>query len=690
MPTKARKVIRKPTRTRAAPAVSAQAEVSSVEQRVIVTPAKGRPMLTWVGKHALRHVPAFPAQHIETFDPIGDAARHRRDGWADWPKKYPKSGLLFHGDNKEVLAHLLANGFRGKVKLIYIDPPFDSGADYVRRVTLRGPSGTAKIDGDSYVLGEQIQYTDIWANDNYLQFMYERLLLMKELLTDHGAIYVHTDREREHQFRTLLDEVFGPENFLNWIAYRTEVSRGRKAQSAFFGNNLNVLLAYGRNKEEASQSFNTLKEMEWVKNPSDGSYLKDKHGYFSHSDPGSYSPTSAYQLALQDRIYGEYELDHKQRILIPRGRIRIKYYLKEKEGKWYKEKYLDNIWNDILGIANQPGEDTGYPTQKVKELLRRVIVSSSNVGDLILDCFIGSGTTAAVAQNLGRRWIGCDINKGAIQTTSKRLQTIIQEQIAEEKQREPQLVSTEQDKLQPAQLSFAVYRVNDYDLRIQHNEAVNLVCEHIGIERTRADRYFDGTLGKRLVKITPFGHPLTPLDMEELKRELEARPDEERDVVVICLGKELAVTQWLEEWNRLRKKGDVPNKIEVIELRTDPKYGKFIAHKPAQARVRIERVKEKLVGEIQDFISPSVIERLKEQAGILAPQIDDWRAMVDCVMIDPAYDGKVFNIAVSDVPEKKADFVAGHYELPVPKGKTTVAVKITDMLGEEVLVACAC
>ncbi|MCM8794577.1 MAG: hypothetical protein NC819_02075 [Candidatus Omnitrophica bacterium] len=131
----------------------------------------------------------------------------------------------------------------------------------------------------------------------------------------------------------------------------------------------------------------------------------------------------------------------------------------------------------------------------------------------------------------------------------------------------------------------------------------------------------------------------------------------------------------------------MPNKIEVIELRSDPKYGKFIAYKPALGRVQIKRTKDKLLVEIQDFISPTIIERLKEQAGILTPQIDDWRAFVDSVMIDPAYNGKVFNIVHSDVPEKKSDLVQGRYELPAPKGKTTVAVKITDCLGEEVLVA---
>ncbi|NCO43877.1 MAG: site-specific DNA-methyltransferase, partial [Armatimonadetes bacterium] len=131
-------------------------------------------MLTWVGKRPLRHVTAFPAQLVERFTPPQSAICNRQS-------EIPE-GLLFHGDNKEVLAHLLANGYRGKVNLVYIDPPFDSGADYVRKVSLRGLSGTAKLEGETYTLGEQIQYTDIWANDNYLQFMYERLLLLKELL----------------------------------------------------------------------------------------------------------------------------------------------------------------------------------------------------------------------------------------------------------------------------------------------------------------------------------------------------------------------------------------------------------------------------------------------------------------------------------------------------------------------------
>ncbi len=357
----------------------------------------------------------------------------------------------------------------------------------------------------------------------------------------------------------------------------------------------------------------------------------------------------------------------------------------------YREGKVDDVWNiDIIGATS--GERSDYPTQKPEPLIGRIIRTSSNPGDLILDCFLGSGTTAAVAQKLGRRWIGCDINKGAIQTTAKRLQTIIKEQIKESHKHPLTLPLShdgerENDQAQPAQLSFTVWRVNDYDLQIQHNEAVNLACEHIGVQRVRTDRFFDGTLGRSLVKIVPFGHPLTPLDLEELRRELDARPDEDRSITLVCLGAEAAALAWIEDWNRLRKGKDAINKISIIELRTDAKYGKFIKHEPAQAKIRIARRKDKIAVEIEDFISPTIIERLQQQADILKPQIDDWRAMVECVMIDPTYDEKIFNVVFSDVPEKKADFVSGRYELPAPSGNTTVAVKIVDMLGEEILVA---
>ena len=141
-------------------------------------------MLSWVGKRPLRAIPALPAQHIETYDPSEylSEGKDAETGLNGHPH-IRKARLLFHGDNKEVLAHILANGFRGKVNLIYIDPPFDSGADYVRKVELRGEKGFAKVDGETYTLGEQIQYTDIWANDNYLQLSLSGFLSFENSLT---------------------------------------------------------------------------------------------------------------------------------------------------------------------------------------------------------------------------------------------------------------------------------------------------------------------------------------------------------------------------------------------------------------------------------------------------------------------------------------------------------------------------
>src|SRR5450759_1616501 len=199
---------------------------------VQIKPAKGRPMLTWVGKRPLHNVIAYPAQLVETYGSENKTGEAKPDLWRDWPADYPKGGLLFHGDNKEVLAHLLANGFRGKVKLIYIDPPFDSGADYVRRVSLRGEKGSAKLDGEGYTLGEQIQYTDIWANDTYLQFMYERLLLLKELLSPDGLAVVHLDETRVHHIKVILDEVFGAEHFINEVIWKRQTAHSDVGQGA--------------------------------------------------------------------------------------------------------------------------------------------------------------------------------------------------------------------------------------------------------------------------------------------------------------------------------------------------------------------------------------------------------------------------------------------------------------------------
>jgi DNA modification methylase len=600
-------------------------EAKMPEQKIKIAPAKGRPMLYWVGKRPLDYVKGFPAQLIEVFDPLNTGRKvytltydELKDDWQN---------LLFHGDNKEVLATLLELGFRGKIDLIYIDPPFKSGADYVRRVELRGLKNLGRLDEDSASILQQTMYFDIWNNDNYLQFMYERLMLMKELLSETGSIYVHLDWHVGHYIKLLMDEVFGQENFRNEIVWNKGF-RGTESQK-IYQHAHDIILWYTKSEDYIWNSI--------------GQPYRDK-------DMKRYN-----KVDEQGRRYA----------LIKRKRTDGTIYY----GKTYPKeegKRIDDVISHVAVMASTSEERTGFETQKPEELLEIFIKASSNPGDIVLDCFIGSGTTAAVAQKLSRRWIGCDINKGAVQLTSSRLQKIIKEQIENNETKYP---------------SFAIYKVNNYDLKLLQTEAIELAVQHIGIQRARTDRFFDGTLGKNLVKIIDFNHPLTLLDLQLLQDELKKRPDEDRDIVIVCLGKELAVDPWIDEWN---KKHPV-NKIKVIELKTDKKYGSFLIHKPAEAKVKIERKGNKAIIEIHDFISPTIIERLNIDNNLFKVKIPDFKSMIDCVLIDTNYDGNTFHIVYSDVPENKNDLIKGKYEIEIPEGKSKVAVKIIDMLGEEVI-----
>jgi len=634
------------------------------EKKIKITEAKGRPMLNWVGKKPLDYVKGFPAQLIEVFNPSGKATLIEKltfdkikDNWQN---------LLFHGDNKEVLAFLLENGFRGKIDLIYIDPPFDSNADYIRKVKLRGKTLKEKISGEDYTIGEQIQYTDIWANDNYLQFLFERMIILKELLADHGNILIQMDHHRVHYVKCVMDEVFGEENFVNeiiWHKGREGGSSRSHSKNAAIPTEYQNILLYAKNKTKrywdpplGPYKVSTLSSIE-----------KDSKGWFYSR--GRMGRTPAPWELEQGSGLKTYVLDNPN--LTKEEVIKL---LTAPEAKYVE---IGDVWNsDIVKLTRE----SDYPTEKPESLLKLIVNAGSDKNHIVLDCFIGSGTTAAVAQKTGRRWIGVDINKGSIQTTSKRLQRITSEQYETYSKESKQKKLKKEDE-SPRYFSFAHYKVNDYDLQLLRTEAIELAMQHIGIQRTKTDAFFEGTLGKNLVKMIDFNHPLTLLDIQLIQDELKKRPDENRNITVVCLGKELAVDPFIEDYN---KKHPV-NKIEVIELRTDKKYGKFLIHKPSEAKVDIKRKDDKVIVEIKGFISPSIIERLNDPDRLVKVKIPDYRSMIDYVLIDSDYDGKVFNITYSDVPEKKTDLVEGKYELDVSAKKRKIAVKIVDMLGEEAL-----
>ena len=185
----------------------------------------GRGMLTWDGKTQPRAVADVPVRMLELFDPRRELPLAQLN-LVQQTDQSPVSFLgqavpnsLHYGDNCDVLAHLLAQGWRGRVKMVYIDPPFGAGGDYVRKVRLRGGRGR--------VIGRAVEYHDTWTGDTYLQFMYERLFLLRELLADDGSLWLHCDYRQEHRLRLILEEVFGEDNYLNTISWRSQVARGK-------------------------------------------------------------------------------------------------------------------------------------------------------------------------------------------------------------------------------------------------------------------------------------------------------------------------------------------------------------------------------------------------------------------------------------------------------------------------------
>ena len=549
-------------------------------------------MLHWVGKRPIDTISNYPAQLVDTYNVENPEKEPSYDKFKDGPN------LLFQGDNKEILSTLLVQGFRGKIDLIYIDPPFASGADYVRKVALRGKKN--KMEAEGYSVHEQIQYTDIWANDTYLQFMYERLILMKELLSKKGSIYLHCDATMSHSLKLIMDEIFGIDNFQREIIWRIGWISGYKTKAKNWIRNHDTIFFFTKDKEN---------------------FIFNKE-YIPYADD----------------------------------------YVRRDGSKPEGEGYpIEDTWNcndidqmDSIQIMSFSPEKTGYETQKNKNLLARIISASSDEDSIVLDCFAGSGTTAAVAEKLGRRWIAADINKGAIQTTIKRLQ-----------------------KLPDMQRGIVHYRVNNYDASTDL-ERRDIVIKKYGVQTDRQEAFFDGTLDGTLVKIIDLTKPLTPLDIQTIKDELENRPEESRNITVFCYGINSNIQAELKEENKRR----AINKFIVRDIGSEG----ITTFEPASAEVNFEREGDSVKITIADYISPTILARMDIDRTIFDEQIDDFRAQIDCVLIDSDYTIKYFKIVESDVPEKKDGFVAGEYTVTPPRPNARVAVKIIDMLGEETVV----
>lgn len=578
-------------------------------------PIKGYPMLNWRGKRPFTSTQYYPAQ-------LKEVHGEEVDGWRN---------KIYWGDNLQVMSHLLKD-FRGKVDLIYIDPPFDSKAQYAKRIKLRGNPVTG--NQSSF---EEKQYGDIWSNDEYLQFMFERIILMRELLSERGTLYLHCDHHKSHHLRCLLDEVFGHQNIRNEIVWCYDKW---VAPSRDFQKNHDTIFRYSKSSEF---TFNTIRQVD------DKRQLTLDRGYTTNL------------LANGERqliVYNGKENEPNIKKLIASNKFARVLY-KEPEGNPLKDYWLMNI------IHPKANERVDYPTQKPEQLLERILLASSKPGDLVFDCFLGSGTTAAVAQRLGRRFICADINLSSIQISSKRLlaNLIEQDQVS--------LIDEFDEK---PTTGFEMYNVNNYDIFRNPIQAKELLVEALEIQKLEFNTVFDGEKDGRMVKIMPVNRIATRADLNEMIAGFDYKAWERKQnespnrivekITLVCMGHEPDLAAQLE----LAAK---PFKIdvEVVDILREKANLEF--KRDSQAKVTIKN--SELI--IEKFYPMNLLQKLSMQK----ESVEDWKELVESVLIDWNFDGAILQPEVVDIPGKN-EMVKGAYKVPAEAG--TIRVKITDLLSE--------
>lgn len=478
--------------------------------------------LVWNGKTNDVCNIVLPFQVIEQVDePRAEAPKHHDPLFAwggisvdsrgrqlkGWTNK------LIWGDNKLILSSLKNGPLReeidkqGGLKLIYIDPPFDVGADFSMDIEIGGDTFTKKPN-----ILEEIAFRDTWGRgaDSFVAMLYERLNLMRDLLADDGSIYVHCDWRVSGLVRMILDEVFGSDRFLDNIVWvYGQSARGAKAIGGQFARNHDDIFYYSRSPQHYFVGDSVERRYTQAE-AKDAGFRQDDDGcWFKTAPRGDYTDDSIARLESEGRIY-------RTRT----GSVRIKYVL-ETEGDHVVERVpAGDVWFDIPDAMHLPkAEITGYATQKPQALLERIIRASSKEGDLVADFFCGSGTTAAAAERLGRKWIVADLGKFAIHTTRKRMIEV-----------QRQLKAAGQDYRAFEILNLGRYERQHYigvnpNLReaeqqkqLEQKEAafLDLILRAYRAEKVEGFRTFHGKRAGRLVVVGPVNLPVARLFVEEI------------------------------------------------------------------------------------------------------------------------------------------------------------------------------
>ena len=605
---------------------------------------------------------AFPLQKIETVDE--PRSRAEVQGLLFEPQKSHRDDFrnrLIWGDNKLVMASLLKE-FKGQIDLIYIDPPFDVGADFTMDVQIGDENDSVNKDQSAM---EMIAYRDMWGNgtDSYINMIYERLVLIRELLSSNGSIYVHCDWRVSNLIKDVIEDVFLKENHRNEIRWKRQPVRGGKATGSQFARNSDTIYYYSKTSNWTWNQVYKPYDESFV----DTKFRKDKHGrLFRDCDLGNYSEASIKEFEKQGRIY-----------ITSSGKKRLIRYLDEEKGE-----ALGDIWTDIPEVNSMAEERTEYSTQKPEALLERIIKASSNEDDLVADFFCGSGTTGAVAEKLGRRWIMADLGRFAIHTSRKRLIEVQRSLHAEH----------------APYRSFDVYNLGRYERQWWQKESLKGAdTEHrrVVLEFYRADPLFNspnpllhGRKGSAYVHVDGIDSIFGRTEVRQVAlaaqsigaREVNCLAWEfEMDLPMVCddLEKELGVRIKLiriprEIMERNRK--DPPPFFEVSSLQAEPVY-------------RTEGDKRTVDIKLTNFL-PSLTEvPEKELSALQERAIQSGFDFIDFWAIDFKYQpDQPFNHHWQTFRTRRDRSLptvsdqAYHYEQP---GNYTACVKVVDVFGAD-------
>ncbi|MGP6294501.1 DNA methyltransferase [Caldiplasma sukawensis] len=606
----------------------------------------------------------LPFQKIESINlprsNIGTLAQFRNNSESsEWKNK------LIWGDNKYVMASLLPE-FRGKIKLIYADPPFFTGTNM--NITLEvGDEGAVKEPSAI----EEIAYRNMWKEgpSSFFQYMYDRFVLMKDLLSDDGSIWVRFDYHYSHYIKAILDEIFGYENFKNEII----VNRTKKIFEGInrFATATDSLFFYSK---ADSFTFNGYKkernEQKWIQMHSPGIRWSEISGKFvGKISKENIKFENGKQLTRARIILGK-------EMLPPEGRHwtftqeRLEQY--EKEGRirinngrpeylTSKEEIVDSNWTDIPGYSFS----TGYPTENAEQLLERVILSASNHEDIVADFFAGSGTIAAVAEKLGRRWIVADIGRFSIHTIRKRLLDI------------------------PNCRPFEVLNLGKYERKYWMNQNLGSAYRNyidFILQLYKAKPLYDyknihGIISGRAVHVGPIDYPVTKTEVEECLKEAKVNGFDSLDVLGWDFEMEFndkTLKELKEAYNFGISLRIIPN--EVMDKRAvDAGDIDFFEHAFLDVSLSVKERKVRV--KLENFIIPNP-ESIPEE---LRDKMLKWSDFIDYWSVDWNYRGDTFHNEWQEFRTKKkkdlqTQSIEHTYDEP---GIYKIVVKVIDVFGND-------